>query len=73
LCKKWKKICNSKRESIEDFQLLNETASTEQILRWTSQAEEAAHRRKMCFKDLNVKNIQAMDIYEVQLSGGQQL
>jgi hypothetical protein len=73
LCKKWKKICNSKRESIEDFQLLNETASTEQILRWTSQAEEAAHRRKMHFKDLNVKNIQAMDIYEVQLSGGQQL
>jgi hypothetical protein len=71
LCNKWKKVCNSRRESIEDFQLLSETASAEQILRWTAQAEEAARCRKMRFKDLNAKNIQAMDIYQVQLTGGQ--
>lgn len=69
LCKKWKKVCNARRESIEDFQLLNESASPDQISKWTQQAEDAADLRKMRFKDLNAKNIQAMDIYDVQLAG----
>ena len=49
--------------------LVNESASPDQISKWTQQVEDAADLRKMRFKDLNAKNIQALDIYDVQLAG----
>ena len=45
LCNKWKKICKSGLEHTEDFELMNETASTEQIKTWTELAEDADRDR----------------------------
>jgi hypothetical protein len=62
LCNKWKKICKTHLENTEDFELMNETASAEQIESWTRVADDVDHRR---FTDISV-----MDIYNINLPKG---
>ena len=62
LCKKLKNICRIREESIEDFELMTETASDKQTMSWQKLAEEADREW--------LNNVSAMDIYNIQVPKG---
>lgn len=55
-------MCNTRLEHVEDFEMMNETASAEQIGRWTRMAEKADNTR--------LDDVTAMDIYNIALPKG---
>jgi len=62
LCTKWKNMCNRRLEHVEDFEMMSETASAEQVDRWSRMAEKADNTRLI--------DVTAMDIYNVALPTG---
>ena len=62
LCKKWKKICSTRLENIEDFEIMNISASPEQRSTWNKMAQDADQQR--------LTEIKAMDIYNIDLPKG---
>ena len=55
-------MCNRRLEHVEDFEMMDETASAEQSERWTLLAEEADRNR--------LADVTAMDIYNIALPTG---
>jgi hypothetical protein len=55
-------MCNRRLEHVEDFEMMNETASAEQIKTWTDLAERADRDR--------LDDVTAMDIYNIALPTG---
>ena len=62
LCTKWKNMCKRKTEHVEDFNMMNESASEEQIQAWVALAEQADRDR--------LTDVTAMDIYNISLPKG---
>jgi hypothetical protein len=62
LCARWKKICLSKAEHLEDFELINENASAEHRQEWENLVEHADLTR--------LDDVSVMDIYNVKLPNG---
>ena len=65
LCTRWKKICLTKSEHVEDFELMDENASAENRKSWQELVEHADMTR--------LDDVSAMDIYNVKLPNGMPL
>jgi protease II len=59
LCAHWKKICLTKAEHVEDFELMDENTSPDNQSSWKHVVE---HADTACLHDISV-----MDIYNVKL------
>jgi arginyl-tRNA--protein-N-Asp/Glu arginylyltransferase len=57
-------MCNRRLEHVEDFEMMSETASAEQITAWTAMAEDADNTRLV--------DVSVMDIYNIALPTGEQ-
>jgi len=62
LCARWKKICLTKSEHVEDFELMDENVSVENRQSWQSLVEHADMNR--------LDDVAVMDIYNVKLPNG---
>jgi hypothetical protein len=62
VCKNWKKSLLEVSKALEDFELLNDTATPEQRRLWQNQLDEAHANR--------AKDVTAMDILEVKIPKG---
>ena len=56
-------MCSRRLEHVEDFEMMTETASEDQIQRWTQMAFNADRAR--------LHDITAMDIYNIALPTGE--
>src|SRR5271155_4206377 len=65
LCAQWKKICLTKSEHVEDFELMDENASTENQRAWQDLVKHADMAR--------LDDVSVMDIYNVKLPNGMPL
>ena len=65
LCARWKKICLTKSEHVEDFELMDENASVENKRAWQDLVEHADMAR--------LDDVSVMDIYNVKLPNGMPL
>lgn len=63
LCKKWKDICSSAADARADFDMLNESAKSEQINEWARIVQKAEVGRA------NGK-VDAMDVYNIKFQKG---
>ena len=55
-------MCSRRLEHVEDFEMMSETASAEQINTWTAMAENADNTR--------LADVTVMDIYNIALPTG---
>jgi hypothetical protein len=62
LCARWKKICLTKAEHVEDFELMDENTSPDNRSAWEHVVEHADTAR--------LHDISVMDIYNVKLPNG---
>ena len=62
LCARWKKICLTKSEHVEDFELMDENVSAENHRSWQSLVDHADMTR--------LDDVGVMDIYNVKLPNG---
>jgi hypothetical protein len=65
LCARWKKICLTKSEHVEDFELIDDNASAEDRRSWQESVEHADMTRQ--------DDVSVMDIYNVKLPNGMPL
>jgi hypothetical protein len=62
LCNRWKRICGSKSEHLEDFEMMDQSVSAENRSKWIKMADDA--------DGLRLGDVSAMDIYNVKLPNG---
>lgn len=65
LCARWRKICLTQAEHVEDFELMDENASAENRRAWQNLVEHADMTR--------LDDVSVMDVYNVKLPNGMPL